>query len=168
VFSLDPASDDPGLVSCGILRSVRNGEELRERAGQEKDSQDNVILSDIDDGWQLRSDDLVPHAGVSIRSTRTTPGPSGLRVSKTRPLSPVPPAAPAQAIVMPSPRFNSHQIQPIVKTARPGTRASRVCLCAGASLGLFDVVAVGPVDRPIVQAKTDGYFLSATRPIGSH
>ena len=38
--------------------------------------------------------------------------------------------------------------------------AGYVCIRASASLGLFDVVAVGPVDVRLVQVKAGGVYLS--------
>jgi Holliday junction resolvase len=54
------------------------------------------------------------------------------------------------------------------KGSRAERRAMRIleaagycCTKAGASLGLFDVVAIGPVDVRLVQVKSGGEYLSA-------
>jgi Holliday junction resolvase len=39
--------------------------------------------------------------------------------------------------------------------------AGYVCTRAGASLGMFDVVALGPVDIRCIQVKSGGQYLSA-------
>ncbi len=60
-----------------------------------------------------------------------------------------------------------------MNTKRKGTRAEHraigileaagyVCTRASASLGLFDVVAVGPADVRLVQVKAGGEYLSGT------